>query len=130
MSLSGQGIDVTWSITGSYTGFGNLVSKGQKHSNKAKKKMLMNANGTTVGYKYYDFYEEASIDGWIGSGIANTGTVTPLSASVGSTVTIAGALEGGLNGNWSLDSFDFNGQVEEVLGCTLTITRYASVPVV
>lgn len=122
--MQGQGYDCNFGVTGSFNGVGTIGLKSQKYSNKAKKKMLVDGSGTTVGYKYYDFYEEATIDGWVAAASGNTGTVTPTTSSIGANIVVTSAGFPTLNGTWSLDSYDLNGQVEDTLGYTFQISRY------
>lgn len=127
--MIGQGYDCYFGVSGSVSGFGTLTLTGEKKDSKAKKKLLMDGGGATVGYKYYDFSQEITIDGWVSATSGNTGTIQPTEPSIGTTITVTGGANP-FTGSWSLDSCTFNGRVEDALSVTINASRYTSTTIV
>lgn len=123
---SGEGYDCSFGISGSFSGFANIIAKGAKHKLTSKKKLLTDGVGNTKGYKYYDPNEELSLEFWVQGGSGNTGTLQATLPAIGSKVVIGSSIQNHLTGSWSLDSIELSPVAEDVESGTMTVSRYSN----
>lgn len=127
-TLTGEGYDCTWGTDFTSATFGVILPKSGKRSRKAKKKLLTDGNGNTVGYKFFDQMEEATLTFEPAAAAGSTGTVTPLNLAPGSRVNIATCINPNMLGNWSVDQFDDEMSQESELVHSVPIFRYVATP--
>lgn len=123
---AGEGFDCSFGISGSFSGFANIISKGGKHKLTSKKKLLTDGVGNTKGYKYYDPSEELSLEFWVQGGDGETGTLQATYPATGTKVVVTSAIQNHITGSWSLDSLEFSAVAEDVESGTMTLSRYSN----
>ncbi len=122
---TGEGFDCSYGISGSFTGWANIISKGGKHAINAKKKMLMDGLGITRGTKWLDNSEELSLEFWVEGGTGNTGTLQVSYPAIGTKVVLGNTIQNHITGSWSLDKIDLSPAADDVEVGTMTLSRYS-----
>jgi hypothetical protein len=121
---TGEGYDCSFGISGSFTGFANIIAKSAKHTYNAKKKVLMDGLGITRGYKYYDHSEEMTLEFFVQGSTGNTGTLQVTPPQIGTKVVIGASIQNHMTGSWSLDKVELAPTGDDVEGGSMTISRF------